>query len=278
MSQFGRGFQVRDTVLLTGWLFADLLLGLMVIFLAAVPGASPRMIVMTVTPNSLGLSDCTGGLGHLQCMVKLTETSRSQGAVNWTANSDMNTKSNTVTFSPAHGILTPGISATISISAIPCQTGSFIFQGSGNATPVIVFWNCIPLPERLEHNYCRLVFNDQDPTRFSRDLQFAKSVLEPQINALKFLQGRQVGIAIAYGGVDDINSPNDRGRGTDIATNTYHVLQALANRSPLFAQTSYYDPLFTSNFPSLNTVVDIYLVIRQDNPADTCGSDHAPPH
>lgn len=43
----GRG---RDTMLLSGWLFADLLLGLMIIFLVSTPG-SPPVPTPTVTPS-----------------------------------------------------------------------------------------------------------------------------------------------------------------------------------------------------------------------------------
>ncbi|HEU5376600.1 MAG TPA: hypothetical protein VFV38_14275, partial [Ktedonobacteraceae bacterium] len=50
-----------DMVLLAGWLFADLLLGLMVIFLVSAPGAIPKSLICSLTPtaaaalhNSLG--------------------------------------------------------------------------------------------------------------------------------------------------------------------------------------------------------------------------------
>lgn len=260
---------ILDTVLLSGWLFADLLLGLMVIFFAAIPGAPPRFIELIVTPNQLDKSQCTGIYGAMQCTVRLTETGFSQGTINWTVSTDMN---NSVTFSPASGILNPGRSVTITISNIPCQDGAFIFHNSGNANAIVSQWQCAQIPERLEHNYCRMLINDQNPDKFSSDLQFAKSVLEPQINSQKFLQGRQVGIAIAYGGAD----LSSIGRGTDMATNAYHVLQDMAGNGPLFQKASYYEPLFTLKYPPNNVIIDVYLVIRPDNAGDTCNADHNP--
>ena len=259
---------ILDTVLLSGWLFADLLLGLMIIFFASIPGAPPRFIELNVTPNELDQSRCTGIYGAMQCTVQLTETGFSQGAVKWTANTDMN---KSVTFSPASGVLNPGRSVTITISNIPCQNGAFIFNNSGTSNAIISQWQCAQLPERLEHNFCRLFINDQDPNKFSSDLQFAKSVLEPQINNQKFLQGRQIGIVIAYGGATTIN---DIGTGVDMATNTYQVLQDMARKGPLFQKASYYEPLFSLNYHSDKVIIDVYLVIRPNNASDTCNANH----
>src|SRR5258708_7705508 len=152
------------TVLLSGWLFADLLLGLMVIFMVSIPGAPPRVIELVVTPDKLDKTHCTGAFGNMQCMVRLTETGISQGAVNWTASSDI---SDSITFNPSHGVLKPGQSVKISIGAIPCQDGAFIFRSSGNANTIISQWHCKQIPERLERTFCRLILNDQNPDRFS---------------------------------------------------------------------------------------------------------------
>lgn len=242
----------------------------MIIFFAAIPGAPPRLIELIVTPSQLDKSQCTGTYGDMQCTVRLTETGISQGAVNWTVNTDMN---NSVNFSPASGVLNPGRSVNITISNIPCQNGAFIFHNSGTGSAIISQWQCAQLPERLEHNYCRMLINDQDPNKFSSDLQFAKSVLEPQINQQKFLQGRQVGIAIAYGGASTIN---DIGTGTNMATNAYLVLQDMARKGSLFQKASYYEPLFTLNYQSTTVIIDVYLVVRPDNAADTCNAAHNP--
>jgi hypothetical protein len=266
---------IRDTILLSGWLFADLLLGLMVIFMVSIPGAPPRVVELLVTPGQLDKTHCTGVYRAMQCQVQLTETGISQGSVDWTASSDIN---NSVTFTPSHGTLKPGQTVNVSIGAIPCQDGAFIFRSSGNANAVLTQWSCTQLPQRLEHNFCRLVLNDPDPGRFSSDTQFAFQVLAPQINSSKFayLKGRQVGIAIAYGGVDDINSGDDRDQGIAIAQNAYHALQAMGRQGPLFQKASYYSNLFTGNYDSSKVVIDVYLVIRPDNANDTCNSSNNP--
>jgi hypothetical protein len=43
---------VRDTFLLSGWLFADLLLGLAVVFLVALPGGNIKPVVVPPTPTA----------------------------------------------------------------------------------------------------------------------------------------------------------------------------------------------------------------------------------
>ncbi|HEY7418181.1 MAG TPA: hypothetical protein VH593_23580, partial [Ktedonobacteraceae bacterium] len=42
----------RDLTVLVGWLFADLLLGLMVLFLISAPGAASRALVCLLTPTA----------------------------------------------------------------------------------------------------------------------------------------------------------------------------------------------------------------------------------
>lgn len=46
-------FQPHDTVLLSGWVFADLLLGLMVIFLVSLPGNPESIIIQVSTTPTL---------------------------------------------------------------------------------------------------------------------------------------------------------------------------------------------------------------------------------
>src|SRR5947208_1270600 len=116
MRQPGRKPLVRDTVFMSGWLFADLLLALAVLFLAAntigikiPPPPPPKLMVtpMYLDPTS---SNCTGGLSKPQCMVTLTETADSQGDLNWTAGSDISTGP---IFTPANGFLAPGKSLNL---------------------------------------------------------------------------------------------------------------------------------------------------------------------
>jgi len=259
----------RDTVLLSGWLFADLLLGLMVIFMASLPGTVPLIPPqLKVSPNELSQTSpaCSGGITALHCILTVSETQDSTRGMTWTLKGDF---SSTVKYSATSGTLTPGHSSTITITAITCQSGSFIFQGSNGAAPVIVPWNCTPKPQRLETTFCRLILTDGDPNRFLSDLTFAKRQLEPQIYARPYLKGREVGIAIATGGTLDV--------GTALAAQAYLVLLDMAKQGPLFAKASQYESLYTSLQPSTIVVIDIYLVVRQDNQNNTCGgTDHQP--
>lgn len=47
----GRGKR-RDTILISGWVYADLLLGLMILFLASTKGVDPRALTPTVPPTA----------------------------------------------------------------------------------------------------------------------------------------------------------------------------------------------------------------------------------
>lgn len=133
-----------------------------------------------------------------------------------------------------------------------------------------------PMPSKrvLEHTYCQIILNDGNPDTFRNQLSFAIETLEPQINAVGFLHGRRVGLAIAYGGIDNIDT---RSLGTALAAQTYRVLDDLATHSDVFANTSHFDPLYTEERASDKIVIDVYLIVRSDNSLDTCDAqNHAP--
>src|SRR5438034_53434 len=127
---FKQQYRIRDTVLLSGWLFADLLLGMMAIFLMAIPGFKPNVIpppilhvagdIKQLTPDS---PECNQSITTPSCTIKLVEDPNSVGPLTWTAFSDM---SPDLQFSPATNTLSPtNREVSVTISAIPCQTGSF---------------------------------------------------------------------------------------------------------------------------------------------------------
>jgi hypothetical protein len=99
---------------------------------------------LTVTPTSL--SDLQGGpctfdqaSATWSCTVQVMETSDSQGTLTWSASSSMSG----VSFSASSNTnsLSPGQSASVTISKIPCvSSGTFTF--SGGANPVPVSWSC----------------------------------------------------------------------------------------------------------------------------------------
>ena len=134
----------QDMMLLSGWLFADLLLGLMTIFMISIPPRVTLPPTLTADPIALSPTDqhCQGGTNAPTCQITLRETANSDGKVNWTPSSDMSDGNNLVQFTPQTGILSPGQSTTITISNFPCQNGSFTIKGSRNAMPVVITWQC----------------------------------------------------------------------------------------------------------------------------------------
>src|SRR5947209_13079360 len=99
--------RVRDTVLLTGWLFADLLLALMVIFFAAVPGAPPPpppVLTTDVTSLDAKSTACKGAISNFSCTVMLGETAKSSSGVDWSIDIAFGS---TVTFGSSKGHLSP---------------------------------------------------------------------------------------------------------------------------------------------------------------------------
>jgi hypothetical protein len=250
----------RDTVLLSGWLFADLLLGLMVIFLMAVPGipASIAAPVLTVTPTSLDptSSQCIGRIGNPTCTITISETASSQGDMTWTANSDM---SDSVTFNPTNGTLSPGMSAKVTITSIPCQNGSFTFSGSRGARPVGILWRCTPPPEQLDFTFREFNLTINDINGLLNNAQNTVDDIKQQVRSQSFLNGRSVALAIAYGGAptqDDISAART------VAQKVYDILTILGQEdgpnSP-FHRASKYVPLYNLTYPANSVVVDVYL-------------------
>src|SRR5438132_1075139 len=155
--------RVRDTVLLTGWLFADLLLALMVIFFAAVPGAPPPPPpVLTTDLASLDAKStaCKGATNNFLCTVMLKETAKSSSGVDWGVDVAFGS---TVVFTPKGGHLSPGKAIPVTISAISCRNESFTFRGLAGkvvAAPAVVSWKCT---ERLDFSFKSFNLNVNDP-------------------------------------------------------------------------------------------------------------------
>lgn len=251
---------LRDTVLLSGWLFADLLLGLMMIFMVSIPGEQPRPVVvptLTVSPASLEPTspNCSGGTGAPQCTVTVGESPASLGNVNWSASSDI---SNTINFSPTDGTLSPGKTMTVTISALPCQNGSFIFSGSRGAIPVTVIWQCKapPPPEvRLDFNYQEFILN-VDSNGLLNNSQAASDSVKNQIKSQTVLHSQSVGIAIVYDG-----APTDGAIQTALAVDQkiYNILAQLGKENFVFQRASYYTNLFVLGAPQSTVKVDVYF-------------------
>jgi hypothetical protein len=167
-----RRFHMRDTMLLSGWLFADMLLALFVIFLSA---------------NTVGI--------------------------------------------------TPQTIPTPVPTIIPTPT----------PTPQ-------PSP-RLELNKHRLQLAI-NPNGLLSDSPGAQQTLEQEVRAQTFLQGRTVGLAIAYGNAAD---PSQIRMAQELARKVIHVLQILGGQNFAFTRASYYDPLYSLYSNPNFTEIDLYL-------------------
>ncbi|SRR6266567_963304 len=253
--------RVRDTVFMSGWLFADLLLALAVLFLAAntigikiQPPPPPKLMV---TPMRLGPTSpsCTGGVSQPKCTVTLTETADSQRDLNWTASSDISTGP---IFTPASGSLSPGKSVNLQISHIPCENDSFTFSGSREAIPVRILWQCTLPLERLNFNFRKILLNVDYNGLLSNSSQ-AINNLKHSIEGQSFLKGKSVGLAIVYGGAP---TDNDIQQAYKIGSKVISISQGLVNDGfPAFQRASYYGPLYTLGTPPTTVEIDVYLFI-----------------
>lgn len=267
--------RTRDTVLLSGWLFADLMLGLAVLFLVAnsagitlKPPAPPTLIVTPpVLDANANPSKCTGGLLAPQCTVTVQESQGSEGAITWNVKSDIN--DNIIKYSvPSDDFsLSPGKSVQLTISAIPCQNGSFTFNATRTSdktpvSPVIVSWHCVPVavkPERLDFNYQRFSLSISDVNAFVNGNSLDDNVRQ-QVKDTQILQGKNVGLAIVYGGTPDTVYIS---QAQAVATKVYSILGSLTQYNfSAFARSSYYVPLYTLGPPQSRVDVDVYFLIR----------------
>ena len=255
--------RLRDTVFTSGWLFADLLLALAVLFLAAntigikIPPPPPPKLVVTPVRLEPTSSNCTVRLSRRQCTVALTETADSLGNVNWTASSDISTG---LVFSPESGFLSPGKSVNLQISHIPCENDSFTFSGSRGeipSNPVRVLWQC---QERLEFSYRQIILQNVDYNGLLNGSSQAIGNLKHVIEGQSILKGNSVGLAIVYGGAP---TDNDIGQAHKIGEKVISILQGLVNDGfPAFQRASYYGPLHVFGNPPTTIAIDVYLFIQ----------------
>ena len=268
----------RDTVLLGGWLFADLFLGLMMIFLVSITGAPPPKEfppTLMVTPSSLvpgngSGSSCSGGTASSQCTVTVEETSDSVGSIAWSVTSDF---SDSINFSPSHGTLTHGQTVQVSLTNIPCQNGSFIFSGIGpksanglsrlDPKPVTVSWRCKAPPPpivRLNTTPQTITLNNVDWNGLLNNSQSAVNNVENQIRN-HISSGSSVGFAIVYDG-----APNDNEIGTadSVDGKVYDALRDLGSQGFAFQNASYYDqsPLFMLDSDHSTVKIDVFYLIN----------------
>lgn len=260
--QSNRKPRVRDTVFMSGWLFADLLLALAVLFLAAntigikIPPPPPPKLIVTPTYLTPTSPNCVGGITQPRCTVTLTETADSAGEMSWRAASDI---SNGLTFSPANGSLSPGKSVTLKISHIPCENNSLTFSGSRGTLPVKVLWQCTPRQQRLDFNYQQIILTNIDYEGLLNGSSQAINTLKEGIERQAVLKGKSVGLAIVYGGAPQ---DNDIPTAVQIGRKVISVLKDLVNSGfHSFQRSSYYGPLHALSTPLSTIEIDVYLFI-----------------
>jgi hypothetical protein len=254
--------RVRDTVFMSGWLFADLLLALAVLFLAAntigikIPLPPPPKLAVTPTHLDPTSSNCSGGSSQPQCTVTLTETADSQGDLNWTAGSDISTG---LVFTPASGPLSPGKSINLQISHITCENNSFTFSGSRGAIPVRILWQCTPPQERLDFKYQQIQVPNVDYNGLLQNSPSAINYIKNFLKGQTILQHHSVGLALVSGGA---KTDNDINQAFAIADKVISILANLGKEGFAFQRASYYNHLYSFGTAPTNVEIDVYLFIQ----------------
>ena len=252
-----------SVVLLAGWLFADLLLGLTIIFLAALPAKpleAPTLLVNTsqVTKKA---SDCTPTRNIPVCMISITvsESQTSLGPLTWHVSSDV---SKSVVFSPTSTTLLPGKGQRVAISALPCQYGSITFIGVGNnhlqVQPVTVGWQCTTPIKRLSLIRHPIILTVDYQGLLNGD-QNAIAATKNQIKNQSILQGQNVGFAIVYDGAP---TDGDLQQADQVDSKIYSILQ---NIGGAFQDASFYsdNPLFVLGSEPNLVVIDMYFFTEE---------------
>jgi hypothetical protein len=255
----------RDMTILGGWLFADLLLGLMVIFLAGIPPIPkpevppPPKLAVSAQELSPDSPECNHDITKLGCTMTITETSGSQGLLRWQATSDMNDGADKVSFQAPVQELTPGQSTTVTISSIPCQNGSFVFSGQNGVVPVIVLWHCKSPTEHLSTNYETFSLRISNVDKMMDNDTAVINDIKQQVKRQSILQGRSVGLTVTYGGAF---TNADIPRAQAIAGKINTILAAVGKEHFAFTRSSYYDPLYYLGKEFESVRVDVYFFVQ----------------
>jgi hypothetical protein len=267
----------NESFLLSGWLFADLLLALAVLFLAAnTAGIKPRPPALVVDPARLDIQDINKGTQNCnvqvlidtaiaQCNVTLRESDDSTSDVNWTVDSDISDGIKyTINNQPVKGgRLSHGQKETLNISAIPCQNGSFTFHviSVDNSNTVInptqVILRCTPPKERLDFDYRSIPLTVNDPGALRRNDSGQINDIKQQLANTAALRGKKVGLAVVYGGAP---TTNDIANAQDVARAVYSILNGYQNNNAsAFSRSSFYVPLYNLGKSDREVQVDVYF-------------------
>jgi hypothetical protein len=266
----------NEAFLLSGWLFADLLLALAVLFLAANTGgikAKPLLPpTLNITPTILdmtrGTAPCTLSANIARCTITVGESGSSQGNVTWSVSNDI---SNNIRYSnngqvSNGGQFSPGQSQQLVISNIPCQNGSFTFTADritsnlsdqATATPVNVRLLCTAHQERLNFNDETFTLNVNNINALLNNDNTQINDIKQQIQNTTLLRGKSVGFAVVYDGAP---TDNDTGMAKKVAGKIYTILPTIPKTSNCdFSRSSFYVPLYNLGLPQNQVQVDVYF-------------------
>lgn len=277
----------NEAFLMSGWLFADLLLALAVLFLAANTATiKPLPPTLIVNPTILDIDkhtpDCTLQTSldtpTAQCTVTIAESKVSDGDVNWSVSSDINDKIKYTVENQAvnSGRLSPGLQKTLTISAIPCQNGSFTFNATRvgenkiSAAPLVVLLKCTPRQRRLDFNYqtFQLTVNDVNAllSGNSQDQDIKRQIMD-----IPGIQEKSVGLAAVYDGARDDGQIQ---QAQQVSQKIYSIMGSMGREGlHSFDRSSFYRssasdiisrrPLYNLGDPPEKVQVDIYFFTEQ---------------
>ena len=123
--------------------------------------------------------------------------------------------------------------------------------------PTITTVTPTPAPH-LEQKYHRFKIQVDSNGLLQNNSNATNAVMQ-QVTAQPFLQGRQAGLIIAYGGASD---DSQIGRAEDIANKIYDILQNLGKHNTTFANVVRYDPLYLLGGDPNVVTIDILLFAR----------------
>lgn len=121
-------------------------------------------------------------------------------------------------------------------------------------TKVIVKPTPTPLP-RLELKFHEFTINI-DPNGLQNNDPQAVASVKQQVRRQGILQGRSVGLVIAYGGAP---GDSDIPMALSIASKIYNILKSLGQEGFAFSRASYYNPLYLLGGTNTVVTLDIYL-------------------
>lgn len=277
----------NEAFLMSGWLFADLLLALAVLFLAANTATiKPLPPTLIVNPTILDITNHTQNCtvetaidtSIAQCTVTLAESNLSKGDVNWSVSSDI---SNTIRYTVDNqavtsGRLSPGQRKTLTISAIPCQNGSFTFNAAQvgdnkiSAAPLVVQIKCTPRRERLDFNYQTFQLTINDVNAFLNS-NSQDNDIRRQITNNPIIQGKSVGLTAVYDGAQNDGQIQ---QAQQVAQKIYTIMSNLGKAGfHSFDRSSYYRsnasdslsrrPLYNLGDAPEQVQVDVYFFTVQ---------------